>query len=292
MLASWTQQTQLSPTFIQHSFEQSVQLSYQVLSFENSRWAGLGRILGYCLRNHRKTPVSSVYRCLFPREGFPGQTYKKQVVWKHECKHGSSLECCITNILRQPSEELVPWELTPWHWSKQVKFRPSWLFHFDSLRTAVKLQCCHMLASWTQQTQLSPTFIQHSFEQSVQLSYQVLSFENSHWAGLGRILGRCLRNHRKTLVSSVYRCLFPREGFPRQTYIKQVGWKHGCNAWIILRVLYHKYFASAFGGACAMGTNTMALIQTSYKFRHIQAIMTVLQRLSLSAQLMRCNVST
>ena len=129
MLASWTQQTQLSPTFIQHSFEQSVQLSYQVLSFENSRWAGLGRILGRCLRNHRKTPVSSVYRCLFPREGFPGQTYIKQVVWKHECKHGSSLECCITNILRQPSEELVPWELTPWHWSKQVKFRPSWLFH-------------------------------------------------------------------------------------------------------------------------------------------------------------------
>ena len=37
------------------------------------------------------------------------------------------------------------------------------------------------------------------------------------------ILGRCLRNHRKTLVSSVYLCLFPREGFPRQTYIKQVG---------------------------------------------------------------------
>ena len=28
--------------------------------------------------------------------------------------------------------------------------------------------------------------------------------------------------------------MFPREGFPRQTYIKQVGWRYGCNSWIIL----------------------------------------------------------
>ena len=32
------------------------------------------------------------------------------------------------------------------------------------------------------------------------VSYQVLSFENSPWAGLGQILGRCLCNHRKTLT--------------------------------------------------------------------------------------------
>ena len=36
---------------------------------------------------------------------------------------------CITLLLRQPWEELLPWERTPWHWSKHVKFRPSWLFH-------------------------------------------------------------------------------------------------------------------------------------------------------------------
>ena len=95
--------------------------------------------------------------------------------------------------------------------------------HHDSstkavlLCTADKLQCCHMLTCWTQHTQPSPTFIQHSFEQWVQLSYQVLSFENCHWAGLGRILGRCLRNHRKTLMSSAYLFLFPWEGFPWQT---------------------------------------------------------------------------
>ena len=33
------------------------------------------------------------------------------------------------------------------------------------LCTAVKLQCCHMLARWTQHAQPSPPFIQHSFVQ-------------------------------------------------------------------------------------------------------------------------------
>ena len=83
--------------------------------------------IAICLRNHRKTLVSSVYRCLFPREGFPRQTYINQVGWKHGCKL-QTLECRITLLLRQPWEELVPWERTPWHWS-QVKFRPLWLFH-------------------------------------------------------------------------------------------------------------------------------------------------------------------
>ena len=41
-------------------------------------------------------------------------------------------------------------------------------------------------------------------------------------------------------------------------------------------------------GACAMGTNTMALIQTC----QIQAIMTVPERLSFSAQLSNCNLAT
>ena len=41
-------------------------------------------------------------------------------------------------------------------------------------------------------------------------------------------------------------------------------------------------------GACAMETNTVALIRT----RQIQAIMTLPETLSFSAQVMRCNVST
>ena len=49
--------------------------------------------------------------------------------------HGSNLDCrhietvdFITILWRRPWEELVPWEPTPWHWSKHVKFRPSWPF--------------------------------------------------------------------------------------------------------------------------------------------------------------------
>ena len=50
--------------------------------------------------------------------------------------------------------------------------------------------------------------------------------------------------------------------------------------------LYNNSLASASGGACAMGTISMALIQTC----QIQAIMTVPERLSFSAQLTNCNV--
>ena len=59
-------------------------------------------------------------------------------------------------------------------------------------------------------------------------------------------------------------------------------------AWIKFRLLYDNSFAPALGGASAMGTNTMALIQTY----QIQAIMTVPKRLSFSAQLTNCNIGT
>ena len=60
------------------------------------------------------------------------------------------------------------------------------------------------------------------------------------------------------------------------------------NSWIKFRLLYYKSLAPALGGACAMGTNTMAMIQTC----QIQAITTVPHRLSLSAQLSNCNLAT
>lgn len=49
-------------------------------------------------------------------------------------------------------------------------------------------------------------------------------------------LAPCLRNHWKTMVSSVYLCLFPWESFSRHTifistlqnWINQFGWKQGC----------------------------------------------------------------
>ena len=57
--------------------------------------------------------------------------------------HRSNLDC-TTLRLRQPWEELVPWEGTPWHWSKHLNFRPSWLFH----------KGCLSLHSW--QTSILP----------------------------------------------------------------------------------------------------------------------------------------
>ena len=62
-------------------------------------------------------------------------------------------------------------------------------------------------------------------------------------------------------------------------------WTHGSNSDCRL---YNNSLASALGGACVMGTNTMALIQTC----QIQAIMTVPHRLSFSAQLTNCKVGT
>ena len=62
---------------------------------------------------------------------------------------GSNSDCCMTILLRQPWEELVPWEPTPWHWSKHVKFRPSWLFQkgclcLHSCQTGNLATCWHI----------------------------------------------------------------------------------------------------------------------------------------------------
>ena len=66
------------------------------------------------------------------------------------------------------------------------------------------------------------------------------------------------------------------------------GENNDVNSWIKFRLLYDNSFAPPLGGASAMGTNTMALIQTC----QIQAIMTVPERLSFPAQLSNCNLAT
>ena len=136
--------------------------------WDNS-FSSLGRILGRCLCNRRKTTFS-----YFRGKAFLGKPARCLC-------HGNEHRGTDPNTSNSG--------------------------HHDSSRNAVflctadKLQCCHMLASCTQHTQPSPTFIQHSFKQWVHLSFQVLSFENSHWAGLGRILRHCLHNRRKTTFS-------------------------------------------------------------------------------------------
>ena len=64
----------------------------------------LGQILGQCLRNNKKTLMSKKVR--FRGKAFPRQTCANQL------------------------RDVNLWERTPWHWSKHVKFRPSWGYLF------------------------------------------------------------------------------------------------------------------------------------------------------------------
>ena len=83
---------------------------------------------------------TDVYKGMLPWEGFPRQTCINHLRRKQGCKlslvrnkdavrYRLNLDCCMTILLRQPWEEFLPWEWTPWHWPKHLKFRPSWLFH-------------------------------------------------------------------------------------------------------------------------------------------------------------------
>ena len=107
--------------------------------------------------------------------------------------------------------------------------------------------------------------------------YQVLSFKDSPWAGFGQILAVACATTQKHSCPQRHLLWV---SFPTKITF---GQNKDLNSWIKFR-LYHNSFAPALGGACAMGANIMALIQT------FQAIMIVPQRLSSSAQLTNCNV--
>ena len=79
-----------------------------------------------------------------------------------------------------------------------------------------------------------------------------------------------MRNNRKTLVSSVYLCLFPWESFSRHTVFISTkdAVRYRLNSDCCMTILLRQRWEE--------GTNTMALIQTC----QIQAIMTVPQSLS------------
>ena len=102
----------------------------------------------------------------------------------------------ITILWRQPQGELVPWERSPWHWSKHVKFRPSWLFQKGclSLHSWQTAMLAHVGTEWH-----ILVHVWHSAFSTFHWFYQVRAFENSPWASLGRIL---VHNHRITLMST------------------------------------------------------------------------------------------
>ena len=95
------------------------------------------------------------------------------------------------DLLRQPWEELVPWTQTAWHWSKQVTFRQSRLFH----------TACLSLHS-RQAAMLPHVGPLNSAYSAFSISHSTFIFENGPWAGLGR-------NLAVACASSVYLFLFP-----------------------------------------------------------------------------------
>ena len=105
---------------------------------------------------------------------------------------GSNLDC--TTILRQSWEELLPWERTPWHWSKHFQFRPIMTVP-QRLSFSELLSNCNLATSW--RIELSILGLLHlsiSIHLRISFFYEVLSIENNPWAGLGRILAVACAN--------------------------------------------------------------------------------------------------
>ena len=119
-------------------------------------------------------------------------------------------------------------------------------------------------------------------------SIKFFHLKKSPWASFGRILAVVCATTEKLMSPKAY---FLRKAFlgkpVKKTFVenKDVNSTHASN---LDGRLYNNSCAPASEEACAMGRNTMALIQTC----QIQAIMTVPQRLSFSAQLSNCNVAT
>ena len=241
MLARWTLHAQPAPPFIQHSFEQRLQLFYQVFSFENNPWARLGRILR-CLRNDRKT-LMSTKACYCGKVSPIG----KPVDY-------------ITILWRQPWEELVPWEPTPWQNSGHHDCSKKAVYSLHNCQTAILPHVGTLNSTcWALHLSIS-IHLSNSFSCSMKF------FLGWPWANLALLaqrqkntdvhkgtfsarltncnvgpcwhvelstLGppacwRCFRNGRKTQMSNVYFFQFPWEGFPRQTCNNHLRQKQGC----------------------------------------------------------------
>ena len=143
---------------------------------------------------------------------------------------------CITILLCQSGEELVPWERTPWHWSKHVKFRPSWLLHKGCLslhcwQTEMLPTCWHIELIIPQHTQLSPPFFH--WDNWEGKGVQTLLLRNSPWAGLGQILAvACATTEKhKWLCMYIYKWYLLSIHIHLhvwRNWINQFGAKQGC----------------------------------------------------------------
>ena len=103
--------------------------------------------LGPCLRNHRKTLMST--KACFRGKAFPGKPAK--ITLGENKDVNSWIKFRLYNTSFWASEKLVPWERTPWHWSKHVKFTPIMTvpqrLSFSAQLTNSNVgPCCHVMA--------------------------------------------------------------------------------------------------------------------------------------------------
>ena len=161
----------------------------------------------------------------------------------------------------------MPWERTPWHRSKHVKFGPSWLFH-KGLSFSAQLANCNVGPCWHVKAHigacLRSAFLHLSFIPTMASVVLSSSFIwklplGWPWANLGRCMSLLAQPQKNT---DVHKGMLPWEGLPRQTCINHLRRNKDVNSWIKFR-LHNNSFAPALGGAYAGGTNTIALIQTS-----------------------------
>ena len=196
--------------------------------------------------------MSSVYFFLCPWEGFPRQTCNNHLRRKQGCELMDQIQTVVWQFFCASLGRSLC------HGNEHCGIDPNMSnsAHHDCstqavfLCTADKLQYWPMLARWTLHAQPSPPFIQHLFEQRLQLFYQVLLFENNPWAGLGRILAvACATTEKHWCPVSTF-SYFHGKAFLGKPAAITFGENKDVNSWI----------------------------------------MTVPERLSFSAQLTHCNV--
>ena len=186
-------------------------------------WANLGRILALACTTTEKHgwPVSTI--ACFRGRAFLGIPYSSPCVAKlnksvwSETRMLSAIvgvlsridsDCCMTILLRQLWEELLPWERTRWHWSKHVKFRPSWLFRkgclsLHSCQTAILSHVgTFNSAYWALST------FQSAYISALALVVLSSSFTwQEPWANLGRILAfACATTEKHGCPVSTFAC--------------------------------------------------------------------------------------
>ena len=133
---------------IQRSFEQKLQLFYQVLSIENNPWAGLGGILLLAETQKNSDAYNSTKAC-FRGKALLGKPATITFGENKDVNSWIKLRLTVdftTILLRQPSEELVPWEQTPEHNGIDSNMLDSG--HHDCSKKAVFLCTAVKLQSW------------------------------------------------------------------------------------------------------------------------------------------------